>query len=185
MCVRTGLISSASAVSLVPRPEDWTRLLSSSPQAPPSSPGLLGGACEQSYSSLARLPQQVYEQHAFLSVLSWAYSACVLFALLFQRRGTLSRSILRFCFRLLRCLWDLSRVASRTRLCHTNDPEASLCELPYQLLCRFTSETWLQVYFQIFCNATIVIQRLRMYLRYDVRTHTYIHTYRHRLRSTR
>ena len=104
---------------------------------------LLGGACEQSYSSLARLPQQVHEQHVFLSVLSWAYSACVFFSLLFQWRGTLSRSILRFSFKLLHCLWGLSRVTSRTRLCYINDPKASLCELAYQPPFRFTSETWL------------------------------------------
>ena len=42
-CIRTQLISSASAVSLVPRPEDRTRLLSSSLglfSGPPSSPSL-------------------------------------------------------------------------------------------------------------------------------------------------
>ena len=38
------------------------------------------------------LPQQLHEQHALLSLLSWAYSACVLFALLFQQRGALSPS---------------------------------------------------------------------------------------------
>ena len=75
-CIRTDLISGASAVSLVPRPEDCTRLLSlGRSQAPPSSPllfcaGLLGGACERSYSSLVRLAQQLYEQHALLSLLS-------------------------------------------------------------------------------------------------------------------
>ena len=90
-CIRTHLISGASAVSLVPRPNDWTRLLSSSlSQGPPSSlslfcAGMLGGACERSYSSLAGLPQQLHEQHALLSLLSWAYSTCVLFALLFRR----------------------------------------------------------------------------------------------------
>ena len=42
-CIRTHLLSSASAVSLVPRPEDRTRLLSSSLgsfSGPPSSPSL-------------------------------------------------------------------------------------------------------------------------------------------------
>ena len=75
-CIHTDLISGASAVSLVPRPKDWTRLLSlDRSQAPPSSPslfcaGLLGRACEQSYSSLVRLPQQLHEQHTLLSLLS-------------------------------------------------------------------------------------------------------------------
>ena len=104
-CIRTHLISSASAVSLVPRPEDRTRLLSSSLgsfSGPPTSPplfctGMLGGGWERDYISLARLLQQ----HALLSLMSWAYSACVP---LFQQRRALSRSILRFSLRLLRCL---------------------------------------------------------------------------------
>ena len=57
-CIRTHLISGASAVSLVPRPEDRTRLLSGSLRSfsgPPSTPslfctGMLGGGWE-----LARL----------------------------------------------------------------------------------------------------------------------------------
>ena len=87
-CIRTHLISGASAVSLIPRPEDWT---SNSPSL--FCAGMQGGACERSYSSLTRLPQQLHEQHALLSLLFWAYSACVLLALLFERRGTLSHSI--------------------------------------------------------------------------------------------
>ena len=50
-------------------------------QAPPSSPslfctGMLGGGWEWGYISLARLPQQLHKQHACLSLMSWAYSAC-------------------------------------------------------------------------------------------------------------
>ena len=108
-CICTHLISSASAASLVPRPEDRTRLLSSSLRLfsdPPSSPplfctGMLGEGWERDYISLARLPQQLLEQHALVSLMSWAYSACVL---LFQQRRALSRSILRFSLGLLRCL---------------------------------------------------------------------------------
>ena len=95
VCIRTHLISSASAVSLVPRPEDRTRLLSSSLgsfSGPPSSPslfytGMLGGGWERGYISLARLPQQLLEQHALLSLMSWAYSTCAVFGLLFQQRA--------------------------------------------------------------------------------------------------
>ena len=62
-CIRTHLISSASAVSLVPRPEDRTRLLSSSLRSfsgPPNSPplfctGMLGSGWERDYISLASL----------------------------------------------------------------------------------------------------------------------------------
>ena len=108
-CICTHLISSASAASLVPRPEDRTRLLSSSLRSfsdPPSSPPLfctrmLGEGWERDYISLARLPQQLLEQHVLVSLMSWAYSACVL---LFQQRRALSRSILRFSLGLLRCL---------------------------------------------------------------------------------
>ena len=96
-------------------------------QAPPSSPslfctGMLGGAWERGYISLARLPQQLHKQHALLSLLSWAYSAYVIFALLFQQHGTLSCSIIHFSFRLLRCLRSSLQVTSRTRLCHIDDP---------------------------------------------------------------
>ena len=110
-CICTHLVSSASAASLVPRPEDRTRLLSSSLRSfsdPPSSPRrfsvpecCMGEGWERDYISLARLPQQLLEQHALVSLMSWAYSACVL---LFQQRRALSRSILRFSLGLLRCL---------------------------------------------------------------------------------
>ena len=108
-CICTHLVSSASAASLVPRPEDRTRLLSSSLRSfsdPPSSPplfctGMLAEGWERDYISLARLPQQLLEQHALVSLMSWAYSACVL---LFQQRRALSRSILRFSLGLLCCL---------------------------------------------------------------------------------
>ena len=129
-CICTQLISGASAISLVPRPEDWTRLLSNS-----SSLRLFSGPAQLSVAflfqnagrglltnSLTRPPQQLHVQHALLSLLSWAYSACVLFALLFQRHSALSRSILRFSFRLLHCLRGPSRVTSRTRLCHIDNP---------------------------------------------------------------
>ena len=61
-------------------------------QVPPSSPctRTLGGAWERGYISLVRLPKQ---QHALLPLLSWAYSACVLVALLFRQRGGLSYSV--------------------------------------------------------------------------------------------
>ena len=117
-----------------------------------------------------------------LFLLSWAYSACVLFALLFQRHGTLSRSI---CVSLSgsSVVCGVLRGSLQEHNCAiSTTPEASFRELPYQLPLRFTLGTWLweiQVYFQIFHNATIVIQQIRMYLWYDIRIHTYIHTYIH------
>ena len=53
----------------------------------PLTPELLGGGSERGYISLARLPQQLLEQHALLSLMSWAYSTCAVFALLFQQRA--------------------------------------------------------------------------------------------------
>ena len=70
------------------------------------------------------VPQQLQEQHALLSFLSWAYLPCVLFTLLFQRHGKLSRSILRFSFRLPRCLRGPSQFTWRTQSCHFDDPRS-------------------------------------------------------------
>ena len=108
-------------------------------QVPPSSPctRTLGGAWERGYISLVRLPKQ---QHALLSLLSWAYSACVLVALLFRRRGGLSHGV-RFYVsqRLLCCLQSPSRITSRTRLYHIDEPRKLRFEnFPYQLPLRFT-----------------------------------------------
>ena len=122
-------------------------------QAPPSSPSLfctrmLGRAWKWGYSSLVRLPQQLHEQHALLSLLSWTYSACVLFALLFQQCRVLPHSILRFFFGLLRCLRGPSWVTSRTRLCHINNTRS------------FTSRTsifvwnWSTSYWEIWASVT-------------------------------
>ena len=121
------LISSASAVSLIPRLEDRTRLLSSSLgsfSGPPSSPslfytGMLGRGWERGYISLARLPQQLLEQHALLSLMSWAYSTCAVFALLFQQHAgsgvTFDSTFLFEACPLF--TW----VTSRTRLCHIDN----------------------------------------------------------------
>ena len=126
-CVFT--LSSASAVSLVPRPEDRTRLLSSSLgsfSGPPSTPSLFctgmlgrGEGWERDYISLARLPQQLLKQHALLSLMSWAYSTCAVFVLLFQQRaGSAVTFDSTFLFEAPPLFaW----VTSRTRLCHIDD----------------------------------------------------------------
>ena len=127
-CIRTHLISGVSAVSLVPRPEDKTRLLSGSLRSfsgPPSTPslfctGMLGGGWERGYISLARLPQQLLEQHALLYLMSWAYSACAVFVLLFQpeRAGSAVTFDSTFLFEAPPLFaW----VTSRIRLCHIDD----------------------------------------------------------------
>ena len=114
-CIRTHLISDASAVSLVPRPEDRTKLLSS------GSSRLFSGPLSVAflYISLASLPQQLLEQHALLSLMSWAYSACAVFALVFQQRGG---SAVTFDSTFLFEAPPLfAWVTSRTRLCHIDD----------------------------------------------------------------
>ena len=162
-CIRTYLISGASAVSLVPRPED--RLLSSSLgsfSGPPSTPsifctGMLGGGLEQGYISLARPPQQLLEQHALLSLMSLAYSACTVFVLLFQQRaGSAVTFDSTFLFEASPLFaW----VTSRTRLCHIDDRPPKL---------HFENS-----------NIDYIYGTTYEYI------YTYIHTYRHRLRSTR
>ena len=139
-------------LSLVPRPEDRTRLLSSSLglfPGPPSSPslfytGMLSGGWERGYISLERLPQQLLEQHALLSLMSWAYSTCAVFALLFQQRaGRVSRSILRFSLRLVRCLRGLLR--EHDCATSTIDPRSFTLRTSISTTpgLRFTSGTWL------------------------------------------
>ena len=153
MCTWSHLISSASAVSLVPRPEDRTRLLSSSLgsfSGPPSSPslfytGMLGGGWERGYICLARLPQQLLEQHALLFLMSWAYSTCAVFALLFQQRSGsgVTFDSLRFSLRLVRCL----RGSLREHDCaiSTIDPRSFTLRTSISTTpgLRSTSGTWL------------------------------------------
>ena len=78
---------------------------------------MLGGGWERGYISLARPPQQLLEQHALL--MSWAYSACAVFVLLFQQRaGNAVMLDSTFFFEApLLFAW----VTSRTRLCHIDD----------------------------------------------------------------
>ena len=89
------------ALRLFPIPECWV------------------GGWERGYISFARLPQQLLEQHALLSLMSWAYSTCAVFALLFQQRAgssvTFDSTFLFEARPLFAC------VTSRTRLCHIDD----------------------------------------------------------------
>ena len=162
-------------------------------QVPPSSPctRTLGGAWERGYISLVRLPEQ---QHALLSFLSWAYLACVLVALLFRQRGgchtAFDSTFLSFQAPPLLA----KSFAGHTIVPYRRTPKLHFENFPYQLPLRFTlgCEKYhgyyrlvismeihnFVVHFQIFHDATIVIQRIRN-LRYDVRIHMYIHTYIH------
>ena len=94
-------------------------------QVPPSSlcTRTLGGAWERGYISLVRLPEQ---QHTLLSFLSWAYSACVHVALLFQQRGGLSHGVRFYVSQLSgsSVVCRPLRVTSKTRLCHIDEPRS-------------------------------------------------------------
>ena len=90
-CIHTHLISGASAVNLIPRPEDWTRLHIDRSQAPPSSlslffAGMLGGACEQ--FSRNYLSSCMTSMPCFL--FCPGLTQPVFFALLFQWHSVLS-----------------------------------------------------------------------------------------------
>ena len=187
-CIRTHLISSASAVnSIVPRPEDWMRLLNVVLDCP--RPALRCFSVPECWADEATVVLQDY--------LSSCTSSTPCF--LFWPGLTQPVFFLLCCFSgAVRChVWFYVSHSGSSVVCGvlhgslrehdcaiSTTFEASLRELPHQLPLRFTLGTWLceiQVQFQIFHNATIVIQRIRMYLRYDVR----IHIYRHCLCSTR
>ena len=148
-CICTHLISGASEVSLIPRPEDRTRLLGSSLRSfsgPPSflslfCTGMPGGSWELEATSvsLGYLSSCSSSTTCFL-FMSWVYSASAVFGLLFQQGRALSRAFLRFSSRLL-CCW---RGLLREHNCAiSTTPKASLRELQYQLPLRFALETLL------------------------------------------
>ena len=177
-CIRTHLISSASTVSLVPRPEDRTRLLSSSLRSfsgPPSSPslfytGMLGGGWERGYISLARLPQQLLEQHALLSLMSWAYSTCAVFGLLFQQRAGSGVTFDSTFF------FEARPLSLREHDCaiSTIDPRSFTLRTPGL---KFTSGTWLRN-ISLFSNFSQRDSRYSTNTKFTVRrTNTYTHTY--------
>ena len=141
-CIRTHLISSASAVSLVPRPEDRTKLLSSSSSrslsGPPSSPSLF---C--TFVSLGYLSSCSSSTPCFLLCPGLTQPVLYLLCCFNSVAGALSRSILRFSLRLLRCLRGslrehdcaISTIDSRSSTLRT-----SISTTPGL---RFTSGTWL------------------------------------------
>ena len=180
-CIHTHLISGASAVNLIPRPEDWTRLHMDRSQAPPSSlslffAGMLDGACERF--------SQDYLSSCMTSTPCFLFcpglTQPVFFALLFQWHSVLSCLTLCFSFRLLCYLWGTLRVTLRTRLCHIYDPRSftswtSISTIPL----RFTLGTWLweiQVYFSNFSQRDYWYSTNTTYLQYDIRIHAYILT---------
>ena len=127
---------------------------------------MLGGACERSYVSLARVPQQLHEQHALLSLMSWAYSACILFALPFQRRGALSRMILHFSLGPPLFAGSFAGHLENKIVPYRRPPTLHFANFR-NIGVRITS---------VFSKFSQRDYRIRMYLRYDVQIYTYIHT---------
>ena len=140
------------------------------------------GGWERDYISLARLPQQLLEQHTLLSLISWAYTQPVLYLVCCFNSvpGAVLRSILRFSLRLVRCL----RGSLREHDCaiSTIDPRnftftTSISTTPGL---KFTSGTWLrntsvfsnfsQRDYSYSTNTKFTVRRT------DTYTHTYIHT---------
>ena len=142
--------------------------------------GLLSGC------GYTRQPQLLHEQHTMLYLLSWAYSVCVLFTLLFQQHGVLCH--LRFFFSFVFCrvlhrsLWEHNGAIPTT-------PEASLREQNgsistilyiYNENTAETAEKYTCINFSQcnYCYSTNTNE-------FTVwRMNTYIYTYRHCLRST-
>ena len=163
-------------------------------QAPSSSlllfcAGMQGGAWEQGYIGFPRLPQQLHEQHALLSLLFWAYSACFFLLCCFN---STAHCHVRFyvalsgtsvvCGVLGGSLWECDCAILMTPKLHF---ENFRINYPLDLLYENMAmrNTRLSVISNI-SQVTIVIQWIQN-LRYNVRIHTYIHTYRHHFRSTR
>ena len=98
-CIRTDLISGASAVSLVPRPEDYSAQIVLRPRPALrrfSVPDCWAGPVnEATVVSRDYLSSCTSSTPCFLFCPAWAYSACVLFAVLFQRRGV-RHALVRF-----------------------------------------------------------------------------------------
>ena len=150
-CIRTHLISSASAVSLVPRPEDRTRLLSSSLgsfSGPPSSPSLLpecwaGAGNEATLVSRGYLSSCSSSTPCFLLCPGLTQPVLYLLCCFNSVPGAVSRSILRFSLRLVRCL----RGSLREHDCaiSTIDPRSFTLRTSISTTpgLRFTSGTWL------------------------------------------
>ena len=148
-CIRTHLISSASAVSLVPRPEDRTRLLSSSRgsfSGPPSSPslfytGMLGGGWERGYIYLSSCSSST---PCFLLYPGLTQPVLYLLCCFNSVPGALSRSILRFSLRLVRCL----RGSFREHDCATStiDPRSFTLRTSISSTLRFALGTGCEKY---------------------------------------
>ena len=137
---------------------------------------------ERGYISLARLPQQLLEQHALLSLMSWAYSACAaVFVLLFQQRagsGVTFDSTFLFEARPL-----FAWVTSRTRLCHVNDRPPKLrfenFNIDYLLVgLDLLQEHGCEKFKCIFKFFTTWLSLFNKYEIYGT-TYEYIHTYIH------
>ena len=139
MCIHTHLISGASAVSLVPRPEDRMRLLSSSLRlfsGPPSSPllfctGMLGRSWEPEATlvSLGYLSSCSISMPCFL--LCPGRTQPVLFLVCCFNRA--ERCHVQF-YVAFEAPPLFAWITSRTRLCHIVDPHFENFRINYHLV---------------------------------------------------
>ena len=145
---------------------------------------MLGGGWERGYISVARLPQQLLEQHALLSLMSWAYSTCAVFALLFQQCAgsgvTFDSTFLFEARALVRCLRRSLR-----------EPDCAMSTIdPRSFTLRTSISTTLALdslqehgcekfkcIFKFFTTRLSLINEYEIYGTTYEYIHTYIHTY--------
>ena len=188
-----GLISGTSAVSLFPRPEEKTRLLSSSPTlVPRPRPGFRSQATESwAGPGNEATVSRVYFSSCFI-VCPRLTSLCSFCSAVSAARRTLSRSILHFLFSSVVCrvlhgsLREQDGAISTTPKLHFENTM-----VPYQLPLdlRWAVRLPRNNYTCIFKFFTTRVSLFNEYECIYGTTYeyisTYIHTYRHRLRSTR
>ena len=98
--------------------------------------------------------------------MSWAYSACILFALPFQRRGALSRMILHFSLAPPLFAGSFAGHLENKIVPYRRPPTLHFANFS-NIAVRITS---------VFSKFSQRDYQIRMYLRYDVQIYTYIQT---------
>ena len=122
----------------------------------------------------ARQPQPLHKQHVLLYLLSWAYSVCVLFAVLLQQRGALHHIRFYVSFSSLLFAGSFAGHFENTTVPYRRPPRlhSENKMIPYQLPLRFTLRTsWLRLPRNIYtCIATFFkFFTTRQLLSYSIR----------------
>ena len=174
-----GLISGTSADSLVPRPEEKTRLLLASFPGPAQlSVAFLYSVCWAGHGNEATVSRDYLSNLSFLLGLP----VCVLFALMFQQCGALCH--VRFYVSFSPPLFAAGSFAGHfeNKMVHFENTM-----VPYQLPLdlRWAVRLPRNSYTCIFKIFTTLVLLFNEYECIYGTTYEYISTYRHRLRSTR